>query len=251
MEYLWWGLVFFTGAAVGSFLNVCICRLPVGESVVCPPSHCPACGQKLRYSDLVPVLSYFFLKGKCRYCGCRIAWQYPVVEFVTGLLFALAVIKYGITLGTLRVVVLFSVVIPAMVIDLKHKIIPDKLNLAGVILGIPLIFESREMFISGAAGFIAGGGLLLLIAVVSRGGMGGGDIKLAAVMGLLLGWKLLLAALFLAFVLGSLVGLAMVALKAARLKEPIPFGPYLAAGAVAAALAGDRVISWYAGFWGL
>jgi len=246
MEYLWWVLVFFTGAAVGSFLNVCIYRMPAGESVVHPPSHCPACGQKLRFSDLIPVLSYFFLKGKCRYCGCRIAWQYPVVEFVTGLLFVLAVVKYGITPGALRIVVLFSVVIPAMAIDLKHKIIPDKLNLAGALLGIPLIFESKEVFISGAAGFIAGGGLLLLIAVVSRGGMGGGDIKLAAVMGLLLGWKLLLIALFVAFMLGSAVGLAMLVCKLVRLKEPVPFGPYLALGSVVAALAGDKIISWYA-----
>ncbi|OPY56091.1 MAG: Type 4 prepilin-like proteins leader peptide-processing enzyme [Pelotomaculum sp. PtaU1.Bin035] len=248
MEYLWWGLVFVTGTAVGSFLNVCIYRMPAGESVVHPPSHCQACRHNLRFFDLIPVLSYLFLKGKCRYCGSRIAWQYPAVEFLTGLLFVLALVKYGITFRALRSIVLFSVIVPATVIDLRHKIIPDKLNLAGFILGIPLLLESKEVFFSSAAGFLIGGGLLFVIALASRGGMGGGDIKLSAVLGLLLGWKLLLAALFLAFVAGSIAGLTMLMLKLARLKEPIPFGPYLAFGAMFATLAGDKVIKWYTGF---
>ncbi|MDD3654491.1 MAG: prepilin peptidase [Desulfotomaculaceae bacterium] len=251
MEYLLWGLIFFSGAAVGSFLNVCICRLPSGESLAYPPSHCQACGNRLRPIDLVPLLSFVLLRGSCRYCGRRIAWQYPVVEMITGFLFVAAVAKYGITLAALRVILLFSLLVPAAAIDLRYKIIPDRLNLAGLILGVPLIFETKGVFWAGAAGFLAGGGLLLLIAVVSRGGMGGGDIKLAAVLGLLLGWKYLLAALFLAFVAGSIVGLTMIALKLARMKEPIPFGPYLALGAVVAALTGDRVVNWYIGFWGV
>jgi len=246
LEYLFWGLVFFTGAAIGSFLNVCIYRIPVGKSVVYPPSHCPACRHYLRFIDLIPVISYLFLKGKCRYCGCQIAWQYPVVELVTGLLFVLSLIKYGITLSALRSMVLFSVIVPATVIDLRYKIIPDKLNLAGFILSIPLIFESKEVFFSSVTGFFEGGGLLFVIALVSRGGMGGGDIKLAAVLGLLLGWKHLLVALFLSFVAGSVASLTMLVFKLARLKEPIPFGPYLAIGSVAAALVGDRIIKWYA-----
>ncbi|OPX84910.1 MAG: Type 4 prepilin-like proteins leader peptide-processing enzyme [Pelotomaculum sp. PtaB.Bin104] len=250
MEYLWWGLVFSIGAIVGSFLNVCICRLPVGESLAYPSSHCEACGQGLRPVDLVPIFSFVFLRGRCRYCGCRIAWHYPVGELVTGLLFVAAVAKYGVTLSALRTVLLFSILVPATVIDLKYKIIPDRLNLAGLILGVPLIFESKEVFGANAAGFLAGGGLLLLIAVVSRGGMGGGDIKLAAVLGLLLGWKYLLAALFLAFMVGSIAGIIMIVFKLARMKEPIPFGPYLALGAVVAALTGDKVIKWYTGFWG-
>jgi leader peptidase (prepilin peptidase)/N-methyltransferase len=248
MEYLWWVAVFFTGAAVGSFLNVCICRMPVGESVVYPPSHCPFCQQRLGFYDLVPVLSYVLLKGKCRYCGCRISRQYPVVEFVASLLFILVAAKHGFTLDALRAIVLVSVVIPAAAIDLKYKIIPDKLNLAGFVLGLPLVFESRDVFFSSVTGFLAGGGLLFLIAVVSRGGMGGGDIKLAAVLGLLLGWKQLLVALFLAFAMGGIAGLAMIVFKVARLKEPVPFGPYLALGAVSAALLGDKAVSWYAWF---
>lgn len=247
MEYLWWVAVFFTGAVAGSFLNVCICRVPAGESIVYPPSHCPFCRRSLGVFDLVPVLSYVFLKGRCRYCGCRISWQYPTVEFVAGLLFVLVVAKHGFTLDALQAIVLVCVVIPAAAIDLKYKIIPDKLNLAGFVLGLPFIFESKEVFFSSTAGFLAGGGFLFVVAVVSRGGMGGGDIKLAALLGFLLGWKQLLAALFLAFALGSLAGLAMLVFKVVRLKEPVPFGPYLALGAVTAALVGDKVISWYAG----
>lgn len=247
MEYLWWGLVFLTGACVGSFLNVCICRIPQGKSVVYPPSHCPSCTHGLQLADLLPIISYIALKRKCRYCGCEISLQYPAVELVTGILFILAVAKYGITLGALRALVLFSVLIPAAVIDLKHKIIPDKLNLAGFILGIPLIFESKEVLLSGVTGFFAGGGLLLLIAVLSRGGMGGGDIKLAAVMGLLLGWKYLLVALFLAFTIGGAIGIMMILLRMKKMKEAVPFGPYLALGTVIAALAGDKIINWYMG----
>jgi len=251
MEYLWWGLVFLTGACVGSFLNVCIYRIPQGNSVVFPPSHCPSCLHGLKFIDLIPIISCIALKRKCRYCGCNISLQYPAVELVTGILFVLAVAKYWFSLDALRVLVLFSVLIPATLIDLKHKIIPDKLNLAGFILGLPFIFETREVFFSGAIGFFAGGGLLLLIAVLSRGGMGGGDIKLAAIMGLLLGWKYLLVALFLAFLVGGTIGILMITFKMKKMKEAVPFGPYLTLGAVIAALAGDKIISWYAGFLGL
>lgn len=248
MDYLWWGLVFLTGACVGSFLNVCIHRIPQGKSVVFPSSHCPSCLHSLRPADLFPLVSYLALGGKCRYCGSKISLQYPAVELVAGFLYVLAVAKYGITFNALRAVVLFSLLIPAAVIDLKYKIIPDKLNLAGLILGIPLIFQSREVLFSGIAGFFAGGGLLLLIAVTSRGCMGGGDIKLAAVMGLFLGWKYLLAALFLAFAAGGVLGIIIVLLKMKRMKDAVPFGPYLALGAVTATLAGDNIVSCYASF---
>ncbi len=248
MEFLLWGMVFLAGTCVGSFLNVVICRVPQGKSIVYPPSHCPSCLHPLRPADLLPVVSYMSLKGKCRYCGCRISPQYPAVEVVTGILFFLAFIRYGCTLDFLRCAALFSMLIPAAAIDLKYKIIPDKLNLAGLVLGVPFLVESKEAFFSGAAGFLTGGGLLLLIAVASRGGMGGGDIKLAAVMGLYLGWKYLLLALFLAFAAGGAAGAVMILFKMKKMKDAVPFGPYLALGAVAAALAGDKIISWYAGF---
>lgn len=237
--------VFLAGLCIGSFLNVCICRLPAGGSIAYPPSNCPSCGHQLHTAELIPLLSYLFLRGRCRYCGGKISAQYPIVELATGILFLLAFFKYGLTLAALRTAVLFAVVTATTVIDLRYRIIPDRLNLAGFILGAALLFESREVFTANAIGFLAGGGILYLVAVVSRGGMGGGDIKLAAVMGLLLGWKYLLLALFLACAAGALVGSLLVLVKIKRMKEALPFGPYLALGSVIAALAGDRLIAWY------
>jgi leader peptidase (prepilin peptidase)/N-methyltransferase len=237
--------VFAAGLCIGSFLNVCIYRLPEGGSIAYPPSNCPSCGSRLRVVDLIPVLSYLSLRGKCRYCGSKISVQYPIVELTAGILFLLAFLKYGLTLATLRTVVLFAVVIAATMIDLGYRIIPDRLNLAGFLLGVILLFESRDVLTANSIGFLAGGGILYLVAVVSRGGMGGGDIKLAAVMGLLLGWKYLLLALFLSFTAGAIVGVLLVLLKIKRMKEALPFGPFLALGSVIAALAGDWLISWY------
>lgn len=237
--------IFLAGLCAGSFLNVCIYRLPESGSIAYPPSKCSSCGSRLRAVDLIPVLSYLFLRGRCRYCGSKISAQYPVIELATGVLFLLAYLKYGLTLAALRTAVLFAVVTAAAVIDWRCRIIPDRLNLTGFILGAVMLFESREVLTANAIGFVTGGGLLYLVAVVSRGGMGGGDIKLAAVMGLLLGWKYLLLALFIAFGAGAFVGSLLVLLKIKKMKAALPFGPYLALGSVIAALAGDRLISWY------
>lgn len=242
--------VFIIGTAVGSFLQVCIQRLPLGQSVLYPPSHCPACRRPLKFFELLPILSYLLLKGRCRYCSASISWQYPAVELFTGLLFLLAVAKFGFTLAALRVMVLFALLVPVTVIDFKYKVIPNQLNWAGLLLGLLLLLESKEVLLAGLIGLILGGGLFWFIALVSKGGMGGGDVKLAAVLGCLLGWQQLLVALFISFAAGSVVGLSMLLLRLTRWREPIPFGPYLALGAVVAALIGDKIIAWYnSGFW--
>ena len=245
MEYLWWITAFLFGAVVGSHLNVCIYRLPENQSIAWPSSRCPLCGAPIAAFDLVPIISYLILRGRCRNCGGRISPQYPLVELLAGTLFLLAAVKYGPGWPALRLMLLVSLAIPAAAIDWKHKIIPDKLNFAVMLLAVPLLLESKAVFIDGALGFVAGGGLLLLAAVVSRGGMGGGDIKLAAALGLLLGWRLLLLTLFIAFALGSVIGITMILIKQRRWKEPIPFGPYLALGAIIAALAGDYLLTWH------
>jgi len=237
--------VFLIGLCVGSFLNVCIYRLPKRRAVTYPFSTCPSCGSRLRAVDLIPVVSYLALKGRCRYCGGKISVQYPLVELTAGLLFLLDYFKYGLTVEALQVAVLFALSIAVTVIDLRYLVIPDPLNLAGFILGLILLIVSPEHYISNIIGFLLGGGLLFLIAVVSKGGMGGGDIKFAAVIGLLLGWKYLLLTLFLAFTSGALVGVVQVLLKIKKMKDVMAFGPYLALGSVIAALAGDRLISWY------
>ena len=244
MEYYWWILAFCFGTIIGSYLNVCIYRLPENQSPVRPASHCPLCGAPIAAFDLIPIISYLNLKGMCRNCGGRISPQYPLVELAAGILFLLAVIKCGPGWSALRLMLLVSLAIPAAAIDWKHKIIPDELNFTAMLLAFPLLLESRAVFIDGILGLIVGGGLLLLIAVISRGGMGGGDIKLTAAFGLLLGWRRVLITLFLAFAIGSIIAITLILLKRWQWKGQVPFGPYLALGAIIAAFAGDYLLSW-------
>lgn len=245
-------LVFVTGLAVGSFLNVCIYRIPQGQTVVTTPSHCFSCGTNLKPRDLVPVLSFLLQGGKCRYCGVKLSWQYPLVEFATGVLFLLAFYTWGLSWTTLAMMVFFSLLMVTTVIDLYHQIIPDGVLLVGGLLGVPLVFlQSLDQLKWGAMGFLAAGVLLYVIAIISKGGMGGGDIKLAAVMGLYLGLKPVAVALLLAFMLGGLVGILLLVSGKKGRKDAVPFGPFLALGAFIAALAGEQILTWYTGYWGM
>ncbi|AZK59462.1 Leader peptidase (Prepilin peptidase) [Candidatus Desulforudis audaxviator] len=244
-------LIFVLGSIVGSFLNVCIHRLPVGESVVFPPSRCVSCGAKLGFIDLVPVFSFLYLRGRCRRCGVPISWHYPLVECAAGLLFVLAWLRFGATWATPGAWALFAVLLIATLIDLRHGIIPDRVVLAGLVLGLPLVaLQSWAALLWGAAAFLGAGLFMLAIAVISRGGMGGGDIKLAALMGLYLGPAGVALALFLAFLAGGTVAVLLLATGRKGRKDPVPFGPYLALGGIVAALWGREIISWYFGLWG-
>jgi len=238
-------LSFVLGTVAGSFLNVCIYRIPARQSIISPPSHCPSCDTRLTARDLVPLFSYILLRGKCRYCGTPVSLQYPGVELVTGILFVAAIRRFGLTLDALAAAVFFSLLVVVSVIDIRHRIIPNGIVLTGLISGIPLNFLSREAAYDGLVGFLLGGGILLLVAVLSRGGMGGGDIKLAAMAGIYLGWQQTLLMLLLSFLLGSVVGVAIVWAQRKTLKEAIPFGPFLSAGGVMALLWGEQMISWY------
>lgn len=243
-------LVFITGLLVGSFLNVCIYRIPLGQTVVTNPSHCFACEAKIKPWDLIPIVSYLLLWGKCRYCGAKISWQYPLVEFLTGSLYLLAAWYWGFSWATLSMIVFFSMLVVVTVIDLHHQIIPNRVLLVGGVLGVPLIYlQSLEQLKSGALAFLTAGLLMFIIAVASRGGMGGGDIKLAAVMGLFLGLKLTAVALFLAFLIGGTIGIILLATGKKGRKDAVPFGPFLAVGSLLAALLGERIILWYTGLW--
>lgn len=243
-------LVFLWGLMVGSFLNVCIFRIPEEKSVVTTPSHCYHCQTRLKPWDLVPVFSYLWLRGRCRYCGTKISWQYPLVELVTGLLFVLAVHRWGLTWTALAMAVFFAMLVVTTVIDLYHQIIPDGVLLTAGIIGFPLMYlQSLEQLKWGVIGFFAAGLVMLLIALASRGGMGGGDIKLAAVMGLFLGLKPVALALFIAFFTGGIVGIFLLAIGRKGRKDPVPFGPFLALGSLLAALVGEKIILWYTGFW--
>ena len=244
-------LVFLLGICIGSFLNVCIWRIPQGKSIVLPGSQCGACGKKLKAFDLVPVLSYFYLRGRCRWCGVHFSWQYPLIEFITGVLFVLIWLKHGSSGAALSGWVLVALLVTISAIDFYHLIIPNGLILAGLGLGVPLLLiQSGESLKLGVFSMLAAGLFMLIIALISRGGMGGGDIKLAALLGLYLGPQNAGVALFLAFMIGGIVALFLLAARIKGRKDAIPFGPYLALGAIIADLMGDRLLAWYSGFLG-
>ncbi len=246
------GLVFLLGICIGSFLNVCIWRIPLGKSIVFPASQCPACGKKLKALDMVPVLNYFYLRGRCRWCGAPFSWQYPLIEFITGVLFVLIWLKHGFLGAALSGWVMVALLLTISVIDYYHLIIPNGLILAGLGLGVPLLYlqSGETTFSLGVLSMLAAGLFMLFIALISRGGMGGGDVKLAAMLGLYLGPQNSGVALFLAFMIGGIVALFLLVTGMKGRKDAIPFGPYLALGAIIAELAGDQLLAWYSGFLG-
>lgn len=239
-------LVFITGLVIGSFLNVCIYRLPKNQSIISPPSHCPGCQRRLGVLHLIPVLSYLIQRGKCRYCGVKISPRYLLVELLTGMAFVLFVTVFGFQSQTLHYIVLFCALLTASLIDLDHQIIPDQISLFLVGVGLLLqALHSTGALIDGVIGGLLGGGLLLVLAVLSKGGMGGGDVKLITGIGIFLGWKLLLVCLFFSFVMGSLVGLGLILAKNKDMKTAVPFGPFLSAGAMIAIFYGQKIIDQY------
>ncbi|MTI81178.1 MAG: prepilin peptidase [Firmicutes bacterium] len=245
-------IVTLLGACMGSFLNVCICRIPYQESVVYKPSHCPQCEKKLGAMDLIPIFSYIFLKGRCRSCDEKISIQYPLVELLTAVLFLATYLHWGWQWQTVSMWSFVSILIAVTVIDIYHQIIPDKILLVGSLIGLPfIILSSFNQFISGIIGFFVAGLILLVIAVVSKGGMGGGDIKLAAVIGLFLGWQNALLALFISFLAGGLIGIFLLVTKLKGRKDAVPFGPYLALGGLISAFYGNQLIKWYLNISGL
>jgi len=241
-------LIFILGLSVGSFLNVVICRLETKESIVAKRSHCPQCGAVLKWYDLIPLLSFVFLLGKCRSCGKKINWQYPVVEIATGLLFLLFFNLYFYL-----IIICFLIII--FVYDLKHYIIPDKIVFPAIIIAGIFnfqfsIFNEFSIFKFSILSAILAGGFFLSLVLFSKGKwMGMGDVKLAFLMGLILGWPNILAALFLAFLSGAVVGVALIIFGKKGLKSQIPFGPFLAGATVLVMLCGQLWINFLFVFW--
>ncbi len=239
-------VVTILGLAVGSFLNVCIYRIPLKETVVYKSSSCPHCSAKLKVVDLVPLISYVALKGKCRYCKKRISLLYPSLELLTAVTFVASYLLLGNSIFLVKYLFLFSVLIIITFVDLEYQAIPN--NLIVILLLWATLWQllypeiSLGKAFSGAA---LGGGLLLLIAVISKGGMGGGDIKLMFVMGLYLGLSLTALALFLGFLSGSVIGLILIVLRYKTRKDPIPFAPFLTVGIISATLWGYNIIDYY------
>jgi len=234
------------GALIGSFLNVVIVRLPRGESLVAPRSRCRACGTELHWLDNIPVLSFLALRGRCRTCGEAIAWRYPIVEGVTAGVFALAAWRSTSPADLVSAWLFLSMLVAVTGIDLEHQIIPDRITLPGIVVGFVTPFlGTRVSWVDSLLGIVAGGGILFAVIVLSGGGMGGGDMKLGAMMGAFLGYKLALLALFLAAILGGVVALGLLSSGIRRRKDAIPFGPFLAVAAAVASLWGEAILTWY------
>ncbi len=234
------------GAVVGSFVNVVIVRLPRGQSLVTPRSRCPACGTELQWFDNIPVLSFLALRARCRSCSAAISWRYPLVEATTAVLFGLAAWRRA-SITDLVVAGLFLAALVAITgIDLEHQIIPDWITLPGIAVGFLSSFlGTRVSWLDSLLGILVGGGLLFAVIVLSGGGMGGGDMKLGAMMGAFLGYKVTLLALFVAVILGGAVALALLSTGVRKRKDPIPFGPFLAMAAALAMLWGEAILRWY------
>jgi leader peptidase (prepilin peptidase)/N-methyltransferase len=240
------GACFLFGLVIGSFLNVVIGRLPAGRSLVHPGSACPGCGASIHWYDNVPVLSWLWLRARCRSCRAAISWRYPAVELATAILFVLAAHQVGPALDLAPALLLLSALVAITFIDLDHQLIPDVITLPGIIAGASLsIGLHPEHWLDTVLGVVIGGGLFFVIIVASGGGMGGGDMKLGAMMGAFLGWKLVLLAILLGVFAGGAAAIALLTTGSKGRKDPVPFGPFLALGAVLSLLWGNGLLGWY------
>ena len=253
METMTLAFVFTFGAIIGSFLNVCIARLPDGRSVVRPPSHCPKCQSFLAWYENIPILSSLFLTGRCRSCRVRISAIYPAVEVLTGALAVALFLRLGPTLAFAGYFAFAAALVVITFIDLDHQIIPDVISLPGIVIGLAFSLVSPLVTpIDALIGALAGGGTLLSVAWLyktfrGQEGMGGGDIKLLAMIGAFLGWKSIFVTLFVGSVIGSIIGVVVMLYEGADTKLAIPFGPFLAGGALVYLFWGDRILAFYFG----
>jgi leader peptidase (prepilin peptidase)/N-methyltransferase len=254
LEWLSVPLAAAFGALFGSFLNVCILRLPAGESVVSPPSRCPRCGKGVTWYDNIPVLSWVLLRGRCRHCGEPISVQYPLVELATAGIWAWAAWRHGPSLEALRGAIFGTILLGIAMTDAREYIIPDEFTWGGLAIGLLFSLAGGLPGLAQAVlGAALGFGLLWMVGMVGtwalkQDAMGGGDIKMMAMVGAFLGWKGVLLTTFLGALLGSLV---FVPLALAGQKKLVPFGIFLALGAAAAYVAGPAMYAWYAGYLGL
>jgi leader peptidase (prepilin peptidase)/N-methyltransferase len=235
------------GLLLGSFLNVVAYRLPRGESLVLPGSRCPSCSTPIKPYDNIPVLSWLLLRGRCRNCREPVSWRYPVVEGITALLLVCVVLAKGADRDVWLGLAFVLLLVPVTLIDLDHRIIPNKLMLVGLVVSIALVLATRsDDLVEHLIAAAAAGGFLLLAALAYPAGMGMGDVKLAGVMGLFLG-RAVGPAMFVALIAGSVIGALIIWRKGAKegRKTAIPFGPYLALGGLVGLFAGDAIVDWY------
>ncbi|MDD5689977.1 MAG: prepilin peptidase [Caldisericia bacterium] len=237
--------IFVLGLIVGSFLNCVILRTYKGESFIVGRSYCPKCKHDLKPWDLIPVLSYLILRGKCRYCGNKISFQYPLVELSTAIIFSFVYLQVGLTSEMIYLLAIMAIFIVIFVYDLKYYIIPDKFVFSGIILSAIWVFLTGDILITFASA-IGASLFFFLIWFFSKGlAMGFGDVKLAFLIGLLLGWPNVIVGLFLGFFFGAIIGTISLLINQKNLKSEIPFAPFLLSGAFVALFWGDKIVQWY------
>jgi leader peptidase (prepilin peptidase)/N-methyltransferase len=245
---------FFLGTIVGSFLNVCIHRIPQGKSIIAPASHCPRCKTPIRFYDNIPLVSFIILKGRCRKCEAPISRRYPLVEFLMGLFSLMLLLRFGISTLYLIYLAFFASLTLVSFIDLPLRIIPDVISLPGIVIGLVISFLHPQMSVKDSLiGVLLGGGSLYVVAsvyhvITKREGMGGGDVKLLAMIGAFIGWKGVLFTILCSSFIGTVVGVTLMLVSSADSKYAVPFGPFLSLGAVIYVLWGEALITWYLGF---
>ncbi|MBI5683008.1 MAG: prepilin peptidase [Deltaproteobacteria bacterium] len=248
-------LIFALGAVIGSFLNVCIHRIPEGKSIISPPSSCQNCSNSIRFYDNIPIISYLILRGKCRYCKTPISIQYPVVEILSGFFAVITLYYFGFSIDSFIYFTFIDSLIIIAFIDFKHQIIPDSISLPGIAIGFVCSFFLNDITpLDSFAGILIGGGSLFIFLYSYekiRGieGMGGGDIKLISMLGAFLGWKAVIVTIFTGSFIGAGIGIIAMLVHKKDTKYAMPFGPFLALGAVIYLFLGNDLVNWYINFW--
>ncbi len=244
-------LIFIYGLLIGSFLNVCIYRIPKEESIAFPGSHCPKCDTSLKWYDKIPGFSYIRLLGKCRYCKAKISPQYPLIELFNAIIYLLLFYKFHFTVDFIFYALIVTFLIVITIIDLKEMIIPDSLVITILILSTLhkstnyIINKTPINLLDSLGGLMLAGGLFVLIILISNGGMGGGDVTLIAALGFILGVKYIFVTIFLSFILGAIISIFLLITTIKGKKDPIPFGPFIILGFMITMFWGDQLINWY------
>ena len=245
-------IILSLGLCIGSFINVCIYRIPISKSIVSPPSSCTSCGERIKAWDLIPIISYILLRGKCRNCNIKVSIKYPLIELLVGIMFLLTFIYFGFGIEFIIYSIIVSIFIIILFIDLEHMIIPDGLNVILAVLGLILNIVLKEdgyvtIGLDMLYGLLLGGGFFFILALF--GGMGGGDIKLMAALGIIFGWKMLIPLMFLSFMFGGVFGIILLSLKSKGMKDMIPFGPYIVVASTIIIVYGQEIIDWYMSYY--
>jgi leader peptidase (prepilin peptidase)/N-methyltransferase len=244
-------VAFVLGSIAASFANVCIYRLPLRQSIVFPASRCTSCQHPLRSWHNLPIVSFLALRGRCAFCQDRISWRYLIVESLGGLLYLLGYHQLGLSVHAFAYALLVTALLIVSFIDFAHMIIPDAVTLPGIVVGVAIgLLPSSIGFANAVAGACLGGGIFLLIVLVYPVGMGGGDVKLIAMIGAFVGWQAVLVTIILSAFCGAISGLTLILLGFKGRRDPVPFGPFLAIGGITAMLWGEALLGWH-GRWTL